>query len=203
MSKVRSPLEPLSAVTRMSLVVLGIIAVCGVGATIGGSGSFLGWGARAVCVDNPDGRVMPSTSSVRGQVIVSVPEVHLCTDSPDVAQRVWYTLTELPDALVLIVALLLIYSMIRRAASRGVYTAQVAARLRLLGWWLVIASVVAGATEQVAQARLVATMITRPVGWLVPGAPPWTAVLTGVGVLTFARITRLGANMRDELAAVV
>jgi hypothetical protein len=111
----------------------------------------------------------------------------------------------LPGTVLFIGALLLIYRLIRGAERDGIYTAATAGRLRALGWFLLIGALVKMVVEMLAANRLLATMVTTQVGWTEPfrWETPWTVLLTAVGLLSFARIMRLGVEMRDDLQGTV
>ncbi|WP_351229599.1 hypothetical protein [Streptomyces sp. NPDC002133] len=77
----------------------------------------------------------------------------------------------------------------------------------MLGWWLLVGSLVVEVAEANARAALLAALSKNAdfsAGtWLSMWTPPYLAVLTGLGLLTFARITRAGTSMREELEGVV
>ncbi|WP_433343099.1 hypothetical protein [Streptomyces sp. CA-253872] len=81
-----------------------------------------------------------------------------------------------------------------------------AARLRLLGCWLFFGSLVAALGKALAQGALLDAMRTdTQFASAVLGRwdTPWLALLTGLGLLTFARVVRAGAALREDLEGVV
>jgi hypothetical protein len=105
--------------------------------------------------------------------------------------------------------LLLLWRLLVIARRGGPFTVQVAAAMRMLGWYIIAGSVLAAAIEQLATVLLLDSMVApRPEGIgsiavaalraLVP-----VPALAGAALLTFARIVRLGAAMDDELQGTV
>jgi hypothetical protein len=104
-------------------------------------------------------------------------------------------------------ALLLALRVIRSALRDGLYTTQAAERLRRLGWWLLAGSVLTAIATSMAEKALIASLsldsgISAVSGmWL--WDVPFMAILTGLGVLSFARIMRVGITMREDLDGTV
>jgi Protein of unknown function (DUF2975) len=204
-----SPLEPAASVVAVLLVLNTVVLVVGVVASVAGSGSFMGLGHGSVSVDVP----FTAGSSglplgpwiLRGEVTPNTIGYHFVVSHPDIGQRVWYTLTMFPGFLLFTGALLLVYRLIRGAARDGIYTSATAKRLRAIGWFLLIGALARATVEMVAANRMLATMVTNQVGWIGPigWQLPWTMLLTAVGLLSFARIMRLGAIMQDDLQGTV
>lgn len=105
------------------------------------------------------------------------------------------------------VILFLLNRLLRGAARDGIYTLQTASRLRLLGWWLPIGSLTAEFVQSNAKAALIATLAESKDfsarSWLGMWEPPYLTLLTAFGLLTFARITRAGTAMCEDLQSVV
>ncbi|MFF5025398.1 DUF2975 domain-containing protein [Streptomyces collinus] len=121
--------------------------------------------------------------------------------------RVLEALGSLPSSLLLIGGLYLLHRFLRGAAREGVYTARTASRLRLVGWWLLVGSLVVEFAEANARAALLAAL-AKDVDFSAGSVLgmwnfPYLAVLTGLGVLTSARITRQGVSMREDLEGLV
>jgi hypothetical protein len=85
--------------------------------------------------------------------------------------------------------------------------------MRRLGWLIIAGTAVAVLVQAFAQHELLNTMLTRPVTFInflyaslltLPFNPMLlVAALAGAALLTFARITRLGAAMDDEIRGTV
>ncbi len=106
--------------------------------------------------------------------------------------------------MLLLSGLFLLHRLLRGAARDGVHTVWMASRLRQLGWWLLVRSLVVEIVEANARAALLAEMATSAEftadAWLDMWTFPYLAVLVGLGLLTFGRITRAGASLRENLA---
>jgi hypothetical protein len=207
----RDPLEPLSTATGTLLGLLGTGLVLAVGTTIFASGSILGWGRSAsVCVATGGQDTAPDTGwlsdiHLAPGVSAMTSGFHLCTMTPSTAQRLWFTLQELPATVLLVGAVLLMYLFVRSARHLGVYTPTAARRLRVLGWFLLAGPVAQTVIAHFAASRLAHGMAADSAGPLgaVPYAVQWPVLLTGIAVLSFARILRLGSGMREELDGVI
>jgi hypothetical protein len=193
----------------LGLLCAGLILA--VGATIFASGSILGWGRSAsVCVAT-DGQDTGSGTGWLGYIHLA-PGVsaitsgfRLCTDHPSTAQRLWFTVQELPATILLVGAVLLMYLFVRSARHSGVYTPTAARRLRVLGWFLLAGPEVQAVLTHFAASQLAHGMITGSAGPLgaVPYSVQWPVLLAGIAVLSFARILRLGSGMREELDGLI
>jgi len=208
-SKPRNPLEPMATVVSALLGLTGAGIAVTVLAAVVGSGGIMGLGQSFVYVDVPG--IVGGSDLQSGQwnlhdgVLANTTGYRFFTTHPDVRQRVWYTLTLLPSSVLFIGALLLVFRLVRGAERDGIYTAATARRLRTLGWFLLIGAVVKMVVEMAAANRLLATMVTNHVEWIGPifWETPWAVLLTAAGLLTFARIMRIGVEMRDDLQGTV
>ena len=103
-------------------------------------------------------------------------------------------------------ALYLAQRLARTAARDGVYTAQAARLLLILGWWLLAGGLVATVTEAFARMNLLGQLVTWNVDWgpwPVAWSVSWPVVWIGLGLITFARVMRIGAGMRADLEGTV
>lgn len=209
MSEDRKPedhklLEPMATVVSVTLrILLGLLTLGAAISLVSGS-----WGSGSVCVtDNsawssttPDG--FPAAA---GATVGSVPQY--CDEDPSVSIRLLDQLGDLPSMLLLISCLFLLHRLLKVAARDGVYNIHMASQLRLLGWWLLIGSLVAGIAEANAYAAVLAKLSQDAAftagAWLDFWTFPYVSLLTGLGLLTFARIMRAGTAMREDLEGVV
>jgi hypothetical protein len=200
----RKMLEPMATIVSIALrVLLALVAAGLIVSVVHGS-----WGNVNVCVTDEStvSSVSPGAlAPENGAQVNSIPRY--CAESPDAHLRLLDELGALPSTLLLISSLFLLHRLLREAAREGIYTTQTAAQLRLLGWWLLAGSLVVGIVEANAGAALLAALAKGPDfdawTWLNMWKAPYLAVLTGFGLLTFARITRAGASMREDLEGVV
>ncbi|MEY9863722.1 hypothetical protein ABH935_009375 [Catenulispora sp. GAS73] len=204
--KVRNPLEPLMTFNWMVLcLVLGGF-VWDIFDTLFGGGSILGYGHQvAVCADTGGmGARADSTDWLfqpRAGVTVDATHVRLCTDKPSAGQRWWYTLDSLPGTVTLIGVVVITFLALTSAHRKGLYTPGFAARLRLLGWFLVVDSVLRPTVEVYASGKLWTSLAAGPIDrqWNVV----WIYLFAGLALLSLARIMRVGNAMREDLEGVV
>ena len=100
-----------------------------------------------------------------------------------------------------------VYTRVNRiAASDGVYTAQFARLLLILGWWLLAGELAATVAEGFARMNLLGQLVTWPVDWArwpASWSVSWPVVWFGLGLVIFARVMRIGAGMRADLEGTV
>jgi hypothetical protein len=125
---------------------------------------------------------------------------------PTAGQALAFTLTLLPPGLLRVGALYLAMRLARTAARDGIYTAQAARLVLILGWWLLAGALVACVAEGFARLNLLGQLVTWPVDWV--HWPPswgisWPVFWFGLGLIIFARIMRVSAGMRADLEGTV
>jgi hypothetical protein len=139
-------------------------------------------------------------------------DVTACALHPSPGQWVLYLLTKLPGLVLWGCVLLLIWALISEAARRGPFTPRAAAIVQLLGWTVLGGGYIAGALEHLGADLLtgmlmtpatygdgvVADVLFGPLRALLP-----VPALVGAALLTFARITRVGVVLDDEIKATV
>ncbi|GAA3477385.1 hypothetical protein GCM10018966_019150 [Streptomyces yanii] len=129
------------------------------------------------------------------------------TDHPDSAQRLFDFLGGFPSWLLVLGILFLLNRLILGASRQGVFTVRTAKHLRLAGWWLLVGCLVAEVVEAAAHAALLATRAQdytfNADSWGENWQAPYALVFTALGILTFARIMRAGADMREDLEGMV
>lgn len=216
--KVTQPLGSVAVIFSALLVAfLALLTV----ETVRGSGAILGFGHTFICVDAP-GTYSQSNwsassfgfSALHGAYIQVNGTIQACTSfHPSTTQRVLYTLTSLPSWLMWGSVLFLLVRMIGVASREGPFTPRTAAIMRRLGWLIIAGTAIAVLIQAFAQHELLNTMLTQPgtfttflyVAILTLPFNPMllVAALAGAALLTFARITRLGAAMDDEIKGTV
>jgi hypothetical protein len=130
----------------------------------------------------------------------------VCTAHPTARQAVAFAITLLPLDLLRLGALYLAMRLARTAARDGVYTAQFARLLLILGWWLLAGELVATVAEGFARVNLLGQLVTWHVDWAHwPGSwsVSWPVVFIGLGLIIFARVMRISAGMRADLEGTV
>jgi hypothetical protein len=202
---VPAPLKPQTPV----LVALRIlIAATGASLVLNLVGPFLGVGGGLVSVDVSAGynvEIPADQWHLHPGVGVGTIGYSLYTRHPDVGQRLWYTLGELPTFLLFAGVLMLAHRLIRGAERDGLFTTTTAGRLRTLGVFVLCGALARTAVETVARQQLLASMVTSHDGWdyATGWELPMPMLMVGAAVLTAARIMRIGAGMHDELQGVV
>jgi hypothetical protein len=139
-------------------------------------------------------------------VRATVNTANLCAAHPTAWQALAFTATLLPIDLLRLGALYLAARLARTAARDGVYTAQAARLLLILGWWLLAGGLVATVTEAFARLNLLGQLVTWNVDWgqwPVAWSVDWQVAWTGLGLIVFARVMRIGAGMRADLEGTV
>ena len=207
--------EPLSTVTGVfGALVLGLAAI-GLVATLAGSGSFGGLGRHvAVCATQPNtvygGSDWTASLRVAAQHGASVSvngRLQACTLHPSGYQRLLYTLTSAPSALVWGAVLVLLWRLVRTARHIGPFTLLVAARMCWLGWVVLAGALAAAAAQGAATDALLNTLLRPQTGFgdALSTVPPILPVplLAWAALLTFARIIRLGAAMDEDIQGTV
>jgi hypothetical protein len=125
---------------------------------------------------------------------------------PTAGQALAFTLTLLPAGLLRIGTLYLVMRLARTAARDGVYTAQAARRVLILGWWLLAGAVAASIGEGLARLNLLGQLVTWPVDWVhwpATWGVSWPVFWFGLGLIIFARVMRVSAGLRADLEGTV
>ncbi|MFG2987337.1 DUF2975 domain-containing protein [Streptomyces sp. NPDC048258] len=209
MSEDRKLLEPLSTVVSGVLrLLVGVLAISVVLSLFNNDIAF--WSGPGNCatadwISGSSSAADAMFSARNGAHVTAVPQY--CAEHPSNYQHLLRVLGGVPTLILLIGGLILLNRLLQSAARDGVYTTQTASRLHLLGWWLLLGSVFAEVIEAGARAALLATLTDNVTfsaeAVLHTSAFPYLTVLTALGVLTFARITRVGATMREDLEGTV
>jgi hypothetical protein len=201
----RKMLEPMATVVSIALRLLTALATVGLIL----SAARGTWGGGVVCIADESSSTSiaenTSASPASGATVDAIPRY--CAENAGDMLRFLNQLGEFPTTLLLISSLFLLHRLLTGAARDGIYTTRTASRLRVLGWWLLAGSLVVAIAETTARTALLAEL-AKPVEftadiWLDLWSFPYLAVLTALGLLTFARITKAGVTMREELEGVV
>jgi hypothetical protein len=131
---------------------------------------------------------------------------NVCAAHPTGWQALAFTVTMLPVDLLRLGALYLTMRLARTAARDGVYSAQAARLLLVLGWWLLAGGLVATVITAFARLNLLGQLVTWNVDWgqwPVAWSVSWPVVWIGLGLIVFARVMRIGAGMRADLEGTV
>ncbi|GED89308.1 hypothetical protein TNCT6_63930 [Streptomyces sp. 6-11-2] len=214
MSKVRNPLEPISTGVTSVLMLLATLMGMGLFASLfADGGSVLGIGQKYICatdaatVINVDEQPIPRFAPAPGATFNVNAHPEYCTEAPSTVQSLLNTATQLAPFIFVVGALLLALWVIRSAARDGLYTTQTAERLRRLGWWTLAGSVLTAIATSMVEKALIASLSLNSdisaLSGLWSWDVPFMAILAGLGVLSFARIMRVGITMREDLDGTV
>ncbi|MFB7739329.1 DUF2975 domain-containing protein [Streptomyces sp. NPDC056112] len=214
MPKVRNPLEPISTAVTGVLTLLAALMGMGLFASLfADGGSVLGIGQKYICATDANTRInvdeqpSPDFAPAPGATFNVSAHPEYCTEAPSTVQSLLNTATQLAPFIFVVGALLLALWVIRSAARDGLYTTQTAERLRRLGWWTLAGSVLTSIATSMVEKALLATLRLNSdisaLSGLLSWDVPFLAILTGLGVLSFARIMRVGITMREDLDGTV
>jgi hypothetical protein len=177
------------------------------GAHIGGSGPTL----AGVCLNAAQVLLQHADSGLRESglspgVRATWNAASVCAAHPTGWQAVAATLTVLPIDLLRLGALYFAMRLARVAARDGVYTLRASRLLLVLGWWLLAGGLVATVAEAFARLNLLSQLVTWHVDWgqwPVAWSVSWPVAWIGLGLITLARVLRIGAGMRADLEGTV
>jgi hypothetical protein len=130
----------------------------------------------------------------------------LCTAHPTAGQGLAFAVSLLPLGLLRLGVLYLAMRLARTDAADGVYTAQFARLVLILGWWLLAGGLVATIAEAFARMNLLGQLVTWHIDW---GQWPaawsvsWPVFWFALGLIILARVMRIGAGMRADLEGTV
>lgn len=203
------PLRPLTmTVAAASVVTAGWICFEVLNAVSGGVSDF-GFGTGA-CLEVPESlpayyQSTAGTSSLMPHSYLWPATYDLCATEPSVHLRLTVALTRLPSAVLFLGVLVFMHRFLRGAKSEGVYGRPAARRLRFLGWYLIIGGLAVETTQLLALGVAVDLQQVQGSWWNAKSywETPVTLLLVGVGLLTFARIMRIGTRMSEDLEGTV
>jgi hypothetical protein len=149
-----------------------------------------------------------------GAVLQSNGPVQVCTAHPTAWQWFLYGLIKVPDQVFWLVTLFLAWLLIRHAARGGPFSRRTAIIMQRLGIVIVAGAAVAAAVSALGS-DLMDRMLLASGGWAGGGIPvdiliyeplkallPWP-LLAGAALISFARITWVGAQLDEEVKATV
>lgn len=198
------PLEPIATVVRFLLMLYGVYLIVGVVLTITGHTNFAGWRLSPSCIGVVDPPVPISGSVLKPGVTGGVTAINVCTFRPSGGQQVLDALSTAPNYCFFLGVLILIWRLLREAEKHGLYSERMAGQLRGLGWFLLAGGLLVMVVQGEATSHLAATMVnSSTTGTLDYWQLPWATVLIALGVLSFARIMRIGSTMREDLDGTV
>ncbi|MFD0632339.1 DUF2975 domain-containing protein [Catenulispora yoronensis] len=213
--KQRDPLQPLLAVVDIIFSGLVVITVLGAGMAVFSHGtSFFGWSRTvpySVCVPTDDSDfhatgVTVEPGGLRPGTSASMRSASICLLHPTTGQAVTLTIAQVTGFVLFAGAFYLVRRLLRDAAKNGLFTPDLARSLRTLGWWRLAGEVIATVIVAAVRIRLLSRMVTDHIGpghWYGYLHGSWAVIFFGVGLITAARIMRVGSVMREDLEGTV
>ncbi len=203
----------------MRIILAGLILPPLIGLLHDGRVNLYGFGLGSACATVTVNGLAESGSQSLAQLrpgTFSTPgTVNLCANHPTLGQRLLVTLTQVPTTALWLVLLILLWLLIRTVRRSGPFDIAVTRRLRFLAWFVLAASLAVTALQSYAEAAFTATAY-RPSADIPVPVPVVQDTINGVlstnwimlllvvcGLLTLARIIRIGAQMHDDLAGTV
>jgi hypothetical protein len=205
---VRSPLEPITTgvgcLTDLTIVLLIIGVLTRPQPALGG-----GPVCTTVPVDSGPGdpvshQWVRMLGVAHGSHAISASTLSVCANHPDAFLRTTGMLMSMPLLVLFLSSLWLLRRFLKAAARPGrLYSLDSARRLRFLGWYLAGGAVLVGIIESVASGVVLAQQTTGVAWGPTELRFPWFAFLVGLGVITCARVMRIGVTMREDLDGTV
>lgn len=211
--KLTQPLENTVFVILLGLLV--VLATGLVSAALDSHASAFGLGSGSVCTDAPLNGITVGEAAnnvlphLRPGASSFPSAIGVCSSNrPTAAQRTLFTLTDTPEYVLYLAILLLLWQLLRAVRRAGPFASAIARRVRFLGWFILGGYVAVTVGRSVARSYFVATIvsdqipvISNAVNAVLQGIFP--PVLIACGLLTLARVMRVGARMNDDLAGTV
>lgn len=168
------------------------------------------WGNGPVCISTHDASIFTGSASDLGVAPgahASIDGVTICTDHPTPALRAAGLLAAWPYMILWLIFLWRLRGLLKTASlPGGLYSPETAARLRMLGWLLALGGLAASIIESAAKIVIFTRVVDFPgLGWFEPGQVSFsfTTLITGLTLITVARVMVLGVKMREELDVTV
>jgi hypothetical protein len=204
---------PLGGAVKFILILAAVLlAIVLIFAVFGKIGLFGLGSGRACSGARTNGIAVTATAGplahLRSGVTSGGGQVLLCASHPTAGQRVLVSLTQVPEIALYLAVVLLLAQLLRGIRAAGPFAVTVARRLRFLGWFVLAGSLVVAVGQSVAQSAFASTVVTGSVPAVRNAVDAGIAVLfvpllIACGLLTLARVIRVGARMSDDLAGTV
>ena len=214
--------RPLSGTVSllMRLTIAGLVLPPLVGSLEDGHPYLWGFGPRVICATVSLNGLMQGGGQplafMRPGMTSSAANVNVCAAHPTLSQRFLVTLTQAPSTLLALGVLVMLTLIIQAVRRNGPFDLSVTRRLRFLAWFGLLAALGVNALQGYGAAAFSATAQRQPPGSLDPitvpvGLDTFNALFDNLlplllvmcGLLTLARIIRIGAQMHDDLAGTV
>jgi hypothetical protein len=201
-------LAQLDVLTRaLGLVVAGLMLVT-ITATVVGTGSVLGFGDREVCAPARPGEVPWGGEEPRRAVPGladdarwHTAELAVCVEDPDPGLRLAASLGGLSELAIFVGSLVLVRRVIRHARRSGLFAEGVAARVRILGRFLVVAAPVSAFLARLGDHLVLDAAVAGELWYthLLSWDFPWTVFIVGVGLVSTAKVMAYAGELQDDV----
>jgi Protein of unknown function (DUF2975) len=204
----RNPLEPIATTVGCATLLLLAVLVLSL------FERQAAWGNGPVCAT-----VAPGDTSIFWGAPISLPNVapaahasvasvEICADHPTVALRAAGLLAVWPYFVLWLIFLWRLRGLLKAAAlPGGLYSPSTASRLRMLGWLLTLGGLAASIIESAAKIMIFTKVVDYPPGpaWFEPALInfSFSTLITGLTLITVARVMILGTKMQEELDVTV
>jgi Protein of unknown function (DUF2975) len=203
--------QPLGGAVKFILVLAAVLVAFVLFVAIFGKIQLGGLGSGPACSGvrlNAMRVASPGLAHLRAGTTTSGGTVTLCASHPTIGQRILVGLTWVPVTALYLTVILLLGQLLRVVRGAGPFAETVARRLRFLGWFVLAGSLIVVVGQSMAQSAFVSTVVTGSVPAVRNAAEAGLAVvfvplLIACGLLTLARVIRVGARMSDDLAGTV
>ena len=208
----RKVTQPLGGAIRFILTLAAVLLAIVLIFAIFGQIQLFGLGSGPACSDvrlNGIGVSVGSTVQHLLPGATSIPSMmKLCAPHPTTGQRILVSLTEVPTIALYLAIVLLLARLLRDIRSAGPFAVIVARRLRFLGWFVLAGALIVAVGQSAAQSAFVSTVVAGTTGAVTNAinagiAGVFVPLLVATGLLTLARVIRVGARMSDDLTGTV
>lgn len=177
-----------------------------------GRGELFGFGGDEVCAQARPGAIPFGGGGGRRAVLGLAPEarwyteaIGICDTDPGTGVRLGGSLRPLAEVGLFVGALLLVRRVISWARSHGLFAPGVATRVQTLGRFLVVGAPVSALLAKVSDG-IVLDAALRGVTWhddLLAWDFPWAVFITGVGLVSTAKVMAYARLLQDDVDGTV
>lgn len=124
----------------------------------------------------------------------------LCTSDTSLRSQILASGRDLVDDAMLLGSTVMILALIRSARRRGLFSPATASWARRLGWFLLAGSILGPLLAALTRWAFVHRLAPdySLIGSLLAPGIMWTVLITGAGVLTFARVLRVAVPLQED-----
>lgn len=206
----RRPLHPLETLTNlltwllaMGVVLLAMGSMLIAGGDVGSPQCTVVPGAAADDLLTGGG---PAVRGLRPGADASVDALEICGFGAGLVSYLRALAPFMPHLMLAIALVALLHVLLRRATRSGLFSVDVVRTVRLIGWVLILGSILAELATAVAETGMLNYVVPGSFGVLALVSYveiPLTAIIGGVAILTAARVLRLAVALRQDVDATI